>query len=369
MHITLHLTNRCNMACRYCYVAQKTEDMPLSTARAAVDLAARSGKNCGLIFFGGEPLLHKETLYETVDYAQWVQKQGNVRFHYKVTTNGLLLDEAFLRYSLEHDVFIALSHDGIQKAHDHNRVDHAGAGTFNRLSPIINALLHARPYAPVLMTVDPSVVAYYAQSVQYLYERGFRYIICSMNYAGAWDEGSLRELERQYRELAAFYEEHTRAEDKFYLSPFEVKLASHIRGKSYCAERCELGKKQISVAPDGKLYPCVQFVGDAQYSIGSIDHGIDEARRIQLYQTNEQEKNSCTSCAVKVRCNHHCACLNKQATGSIKQVAPALCAHERILLPIADALGERLYKARSAMFVQKQYNDMFPLLSLVEDRA
>lgn len=369
MHVTLHLTNRCNMACRYCYVEQKIEDMSASTARAAVDMAARSGRNCGLIFFGGEPLLRKELIQQTIDYAQWVQARGNVRFHYKVTTNGLLLDEAFLRYCHDHELFIALSHDGIRQAHDLNRIDHAGAGTFDRLSPVIDALLRARRYAPVLMTVDPSVVSSYAQSVEYLYERGFRYIICSLNYAGAWDEDSLRELKRQYQKLADFYEAHTRAEDKFYLSPFEVKLASHIRGKSYCAERCELGKKQLSVAPDGGIYPCVQFVGDAQYKIGSIDTGIDEARRAQLYQINEREKESCASCAVKGRCNHHCGCLNKQATGSIERVSPALCAHERLLLPIADALGERLYKARSAMFMQKQYNDMFPLLSLAEDRS
>jgi uncharacterized protein len=39
-----------------------------------------------------------------------------------------------------------------------------------------------------------------------------------------------------------------------------------------------------------------------------------------------------------------------------------------MLLPIADALAEDLYRKRSAVFVQKQYNDMFPLLSLAEDR-
>ena len=103
------------------------------------------------------------------------------------------------------------------------------------------------------------------------------------------------------------------------------------------------------------------------YAIGHIKSGTDENKRLELYQINEREKQSCEGCAVKGRCNHHCGCLNKQATGSITKVAPALCAHERILLPIADRLGERLYRKRSAMFIQKQYNDMYPLLSLLED--
>jgi uncharacterized protein len=40
-----------------------------------------------------------------------------------------------------------------------------------------------------------------------------------------------------------------------------------------------------------------------------------------------------------------------------------------MLLPVADALAEKLYKKRNAMFIQKQYNDMYPLLSLLEDRT
>jgi uncharacterized protein len=278
------------------------------------------------------------------------------------------LDEEFLKWSLDNEVFIAISHDGIKKAHDKNRVDHEGKGTFERLEPVLEALPEDRPYAPVLMTVDSSTVKYYSESVEYLYEKGFSYIICSLNYAGNWNETSLRELERQYKNLSKFYEARTAKEHKFYLSPFEVKLSSHIRG-GCCEERCELGKKQISVAPDGTLYPCVQFVGDRSFSTGHIETGINEIKRDRLYKTNDREKDTCVSCAVKNRCNHYCGCLNRQSTGSIEKVSPVQCASERMLLPVVDALAEKLYKKRNAMFIQKQYNDMYPLLSLLEDRT
>jgi uncharacterized protein len=369
MHYTLHLTDECNMACRYCYVRQNTHYMTLETAKAAVDLAAEAGGHSGIIFFGGEPLLCRELIYETVAYAEQAQKGKHARFHYKVTTNGLLLDDEFLRYSAAHEVFIALSHDGIREAHDLNRIRRDETGTFGQLEQTARDLLKYRPYAPVLMTVAPNTVAYYARSVKYLYELGFRYIICSIDYAGAWTDELLRMLKKQYKLLAAFYKELTLREEKFYLSPFEVKLSSHIRKDSYCAERCELGKKQLSVSPGGKLYPCVQFVGEEAYCIGDVRSGIDEAKRLRLYRLNEQERDTCVGCAVKGRCNHFCACLNKQATGDLRKVSPVLCAHERILLPIADTLAEDLYKKRSAIFIQKQYNDMFPLLSLMEDKA
>jgi len=55
------------------------------------------------------------------------------------------------------------------------------------------------------------------------------------------------------------------------------------------------------------------------------------------------------------------------AAGSINEISPMLCAHERMVLPIADQLAERLYLRGSALFVQKHYNDFYPLASLAED--
>jgi hypothetical protein len=39
-----------------------------------------------------------------------------------------------------------------------------------------------------------------------------------------------------------------------------------------------------------------------------------------------------------------------------------------MVLEAADRLAERLFRRRSAMFIQKQYNELFPLVSLAEDQ-
>ena len=368
MHYTLHLTDDCNMACRYCYVKHNTRYMSKETARAAVDLAAKSMNPSGIVFFGGEPLLCRDVLCDTVEYADRLAREGKGKFYYKITTNGLLLDDVFLNFAEKYEIFIALSHDGVRKAHDKNRIKRDGSGTFDKVEEAARRLLERRPYSPVMMTVSPDTVMYYAEGVRHLYNLGFRYIICSLDYSGDWSDESLEILRRQYHILADYYRELTLAEEKFYLSPFEVKISSHIHKDTYCSERCELGKKQLSVSPDGGLYPCVQFVGEVKYRVGDVFQGVDEKKRLALYLENENERESCRDCAVRLRCNHHCACLNKQATGDFRVVSPVLCAHERILLPIADSLAEELYKKRSAIFIHKHYNDMFPLLSLTEDR-
>lgn len=370
MHYTLHLTNNCNMECKYCYVDHRNiQIMSFNTVKKAVELGAcKSNSSIGIVFFGGEPLLSKDLIYETVEYCRWKEKHSDSMFHFKITTNGLLLDEKFMEFSLKENIFIALSHDGIKESHDSYRVDRNGRGTFNILSDKIDMLISRRPYAPVLMVINPDTAEYFSRSVEFLYSKGFRYIISSLNYAANWTDRDMEILKKQYEILGEFYFEKTIAEDKFYLSPFEVKINSHISGDSYCNERCELGKKQISVAPDGLLYPCVQFVGDKDFSIGHVSTGINRERQEVIYASNEQEKQSCISCAIRKRCNHYCGCMNKQSTGSINMVSSVQCFHERLLMPIADRLAEKLYKKKSAMFIQKHYNEMYPMLSLIEDK-
>jgi uncharacterized protein len=379
MHLTLHVTARCNFRCRYCYAApHEGGDMSWETARAAVDLAVASNRqespqaSLGIIFFGGEPLLQRELIRRVVAYCRAETRQTGQLFHFKLTTNGSLLDEEFLSDELTSEVFVALSHDGLPDAHDTHRVDSGEHGTFTRLRPRISLLLRWKPYAPVMLVTTHETVQHYAGSVRYLFACGFRYLLCSLNYAVEWPRAALGELERQYRKLSGWYEEQTRREEKFYFSPFDTKMAAHIFPGSCRRERCELGAHQISVAPSGRLFPCVQFVGDggeSMYSIGDVRHGIDEERRLALFQENDAEKESCRECAIRERCNHFCGCLNRQATGSIREVSPLLCAHERMTVEIADQLAERLFRARNAMFIQKQYNEYFPLVSLAEDRA
>ncbi|NCO38069.1 MAG: radical SAM/SPASM domain-containing protein [Armatimonadetes bacterium CG_4_10_14_3_um_filter_66_18] len=377
MHLTLHLTGRCNLRCRYCYSAPHGGgDMSLETAKAAVALGMevlrreRPGGSLGVIFFGGEPLLKRNLIAEVVRHCRSVEEQTGQLFHFKVTTNGLLLDEDFLTDPDTSEVFVALSHDGVRAAHDRHRVDAGGNGSFDRLEPVVELLLRHRPHAPVMMVVTPSTVRHFARGVRFLRKRGFRYLICSLDYGAEWRNGHIRELRRQYGTLATWYYRATRREEKFYFSPFEVKIGSHVRPGSCKAERCELGRRQISVAPNGRLYPCVQFVGDGSntdYAIGHVETGIDETARERLYALNAAEKDTCSSCAIRDRCNHYCGCLNRQATGRIDHVSPTLCAHERTVMPVVDRLAERLYRRGNALFIQKHYNELFPLVSLVED--
>ena len=372
MHLTLHLTRACNMRCSYCYSPPRADaGMDPEIGRRALELGARlTDGSCGIVFFGGEPLLHKDLIRTLVADARAMAQDGRGRFHFKLTTNGLLLDEPFLEFAVENDVLVAMSLDGIREAHDRHRRLPDGRPSFDRLLPKLQMLLAARPYASLLMVVNPDTVPHLADSICFLLDQGCRYLIVSLNYAGPWTEEKLDELERQYERLGELYVEWTRRDRKFYLSPFEVKLSSHIKGPDACGEQCHLGIRQISVDPKGYLYPCVQFTSagpQSRWCVGDVDSGIDQPARDRLYRESDKQKEPCRRCAIRDRCNNTCGCLNWQTTGDVTQVSPVLCRHEQMLLPIADRAGEILYQERNPLFLHKHYNVAYPVLSFLED--
>lgn len=371
MHVVLHMTAGCNMNCSYCYSPPVDgRNMTEETAKKTVDFINKNfPNNTGIIFFGGEPLLRKELIFETMRYARSV----NPFFHYKVTTNGLLLDEEFLVRARESRLDVALSLDGCREAHDAHRLTRGGEPTFDAVFEKLRLLLKYQPYAKILTTISPDTVKYYAESFEFLLASGVRYMIVSLDYSADWTDEDIKELKSQYKRLARLYEKYITREKKFYFSPFDMKFTNHIREENSECYRCHLGLKQISVAFDGGIYPCTQFVQDGvsnkAFQIGDVFDGFDEAKRGELYRMSREENPACKECAYDNRCNNKCSCLNWQLTRRINELSPKICETERALIPIADKLGETLYRKRVPMFIQKHYNTVYPILSLIEDNS
>ena len=376
MHVTLHLTTSCNLHCEYCYASsfENGISMSIETALQTIDFASNSiSSNIGVIFFGGEPLLKKEVIKATVKYCKELEEKNPIKynFHYKITTNGILLDDDFLHYARENNIIISLSIDGNKEAHDRHRKSIDGNGSFDLISDKIDKLLSYQPYANALMVVSPENIDNYYQSFKFLIEKGFLYVISSLNYAGKWEDKHFKKLKKQYELIAKYYKELTLAEKKFFFSPFEMKFSTHIKGKDILCTDCHLAQKQVSIAPTGDIYPCVQFVRDAvsnkEFVIGNVWDGFDEKSRQIIYDDSQKVNSNCETCSIKSRCNYKCSCLNWQTTGLINEVSSVLCETEKILVPIVDKLGEQLFKKRASFFIQKHYNTAYSIFSLMED--
>ncbi|TET38516.1 MAG: radical SAM protein [Planctomycetota bacterium] len=371
MNITLHMTNKCNLACDYCYVPKNTNEMNEEIIEQSIRYAMSDGSpTISIVFFGGEPLMEKPLIEHAIGICRSIEKKGRHFFHLKISTNGTLLDEETLKFLKREQVLLSISMDGNRSAHDTHRKFPDGNGSFDLVDEKASLALEYHPYATALSVITPQNAGYVCESSEYLLNKGFKYIISAPDFDSVWDEKSMSVLERQYRKLSKIYIEKTRDKKDFYLAPFEEKLASHICGPYKKYERCELGIKNVSIAPDGSIFPCIQFVYEdpGRWCIGDVWKGIDTAKREAIYTESEEEKESCTTCEVKGRCRNWCGCLNWHTTGNVNKVSPTVCAYERMITPIADSIGNRLFKKRTPLFIDKFYNAAYPFLALFREK-
>ncbi|MBI4822589.1 MAG: radical SAM protein [Deltaproteobacteria bacterium] len=370
---TFHLTHNCNLRCVYCYTGDKLgAGMSTETAGRAVDFAlseARRSKSTLLevVFFGGEPLLKRDLLVGIMD--QVIAQRGGLETSFKMSTNGLLLDDELLAELIRRRVFISVSIDGRPETQDTQRIDARGMGTSGRIERIIPKLLEANPCTNVTCVITPSSACRLDESVEWLYDAGFRYISTALDHGAVWTESSLTDLDAAYRRLSRWYVGKMSAGRKLYLSCFDERIRSWTRGSPSAMERCLLGVRQFSIAPSGSSTRAFSSCGDDDptFVLGDVFSGFDDRKREQLLSCVEAEKDECAGCVLKPRCSSWCACVNWQSTGRIDRASPLVCAHERSLIPVADGIANELWDKRNRRFIDKFYDSAFPVLGFLED--
>lgn len=321
--------------------------MTESTGKAAVKLClSGTGKAGGITYYGGEPLLQKQLIFDLTEYGTAEAIKAGKKFAFKMTTNGILLDNEFIEFVKNFDFEIAVSYDGVLQ--DKFRCFPDGEGTKSILDAKLPMILSAFPDTPALCTVPKNGASEFGEAVIEAFNKGFKRVNCVIDYRpdAGWEDIDLIFVKKGYEKIRDYLMRfpNTDGGNRRIFMPFEDKIFSLIKSDN-CADRCRLGKKQPSVAPDGIIYPCVQFVGKPEYKIGDVYKGIDAEAAERLYKKSLEPVISCVGCSIADRCRHHCACLNYQLTGDMNTVSPLQCEHERILIQTADLYGEHLYKS------------------------
>ena len=121
MQYHLISTERCNLSCKYCGGTRNIENLPLERSYSLEDLISFINKDPNPIigFYGGEPLLVLDFLYEVMD---------NVNAKFTLQTNGLLLNEVKTSYLNKLDA-ILVSIDGRREVTDYYR----SQGTYSKV--------------------------------------------------------------------------------------------------------------------------------------------------------------------------------------------------------------------------------------------
>ena len=375
----LILTERCNLACRYCFVKQNPKEMSYQTALDAVHFliknAEASGEEPSINFFGGEPLIKWDEII--VPLTNYIRQEYKKPFSLGMTTNGVLLDDKKLAFMKENNIGILFSIDGAKATQDFNRPFHNGRGSFDKLEKTIEKVLAFDPNATFRATIDHRTVQHTYENMRFAISKGYTNMFFVPNVFAEWSQEQKEQLKEEVKKFGNWYIEEARKGNFIDFSPFvekiyeinkinmahennEHRLINNFPGEG----KCGLGATRFaSIGTDGTLYGCQEMTSnsdkDQTFVIGDIYNGTDDQKRLALankFNKKAVEGTNCESCLLNSICDGGCVANNYMVTGDVNKMPEMLCYWYQILLDEAIHVSRVLGEERNEAFKNKFFN-------------
>ncbi|QJE96941.1 radical SAM/SPASM domain-containing protein [Luteolibacter luteus] len=377
--IQLLMAQGCNLGCRYCYAwrngsNQKETLMGFDVAKRSVDfLVERSGQrpNLQVTFFGGEPLLNKEVLFQVVDYCRALETTTDKRFVFEIITNGTLLTQELVEYLVREKFLLMISMDGWKEMHNYNRPSLDGTDQHEHILAIAQYANRRYEEAGLgRVKVRANLTKQYHDGpavTKYLLDQGFSHIgVASIEplptgirAPGAMTDAQIDEAAAGYRERANEALEvlerggtPTRLQWRS-ISPYlEPPKPASVRGIT-----CGAGRNTAIVDNKGYIFPCHRYEGMENYIIGNVFSGMDYEKTMGYYRKmNRNAMARCHSCWIRDYCSGGCAWLLAKENGEIADPSEHECDRRRQSMETALYVRARLRTLRPEFFTKEHGN-------------
>jgi uncharacterized protein len=309
LKITVLTTLQCNFACDYC-IQGDHGDYNKHAAKMSLDMAARvsawiegrigaiAPERLVVTFFGGEPLLNMPVLYYMAERLHAACEERGVRLLINIVTNGLLLTREMVeRLNPLGLNGIKITLDGDREAHNRARPLRGGQGTFDRIVANVRAIADLTSIA-VGGNFEVETADSYPALLDFLAAQEFAPRLQKVTFKPVIREKSaakgiipLTVVGREGKPLngACMTTAGTginRAcdscdvvDEKMAFLRDETKKRGFQTADGVHMGPCEIHKGHAhTIGPDGSLFACPGFAGEALQSTGHIDGRVDEYR-------------------------------------------------------------------------------------------
>ncbi len=337
--LCLHIAHDCNLACKYCFAEEgeykgHRELMSYEVGKQAIDfLIANSGKrrNLEIDFFGGEPLMNFQVVKDLVAYGRSLEEANNKKFRFTLTTNGVLLNDDVMEFANKEMSNVVLSIDGRKEVNDRMRPSRNGKGSYDLIVPRYQKLAESRNQTNYYVrgTFTHNNLDF-SEDVKHLADLGFKQIsvepvVALPEDAYSITEEDLPKLYEEYDKLAQLILEYKKEGKDFNFFHFMIDLS----GGPCVAKRlsgCGSGTEYLAVTPWGDLYPCHQFVGEAEFLMGNVYEGVKTPElRDEFKLCNVYSKEKCKNCFAKFYCSGGCSANSFKFHGDINNTYDIGC--------------------------------------------
>lgn len=330
MHVTIWVSDKCNLHCKYCYEGEGKPDDIMSKEISGSTIAfikkqmrTRSNGHLSVTFHGGEPLFG----FERIKYILNEIKTFFPECRFSMTTNATILTEEIEKFLVCNIDELSVSIDGECLSHDLNRVFSDGKGTYSIVEKNVIKLLSEKKNIRARMTIVPETVNKLSKNIEHLIKLGFHIIEPNLDFTNqAWSKHYIEIYNDELKKTADMLEGY---------KGIDVPSLYCAACKNINAP-CDGGDESFNVAADGSIYPCILTVNREEFVIGHVNGEIDETKVKWIKELDQEENESCTGCQRYQYCKcTRCKLVNYINTGDYNTPLPVMCMSENSAVKIA----------------------------------
>ncbi len=347
LNVWFHITNQCNLRCKYCYIPKSSENMSMNIANEALDKiyisAGRHGiKKISFLMMGGEPVLELPKILTLMKKIKVLNKKYNITAAVNLISNGILITEEIARTLKKNKIGLQISIDGLEKYHDKLRVFPSGKGSFKYVLKGIDNLQKVGVSFNAIIVVTRKNVAGIPEFIKYLQSKNIRF---SFNF--------FRDNPQAQQKLICDNDTLIKTLTKVYKylfqNPSKFSLLSHLDKINFNPRlvSCVIGESLIAVRQDGKLTSC-QMTMDTSFGSINDEDVIEQMRKkgnfVKPHGLTVNDKIPCKSCIWKYICAGGCPFFTNQYYGRYDTHSPYCRTYKSLIPLLLRAEAKRIIK-------------------------
>jgi uncharacterized protein len=271
---------------------------------AAVNYLFRFSSDCTLelAFYGGEPLLNFTGLKHATKLAKTLADKTRKDLTFVCITNGTLIDTDKAEYFAKNRIYVQVSCDGPDQAHDAARIFATGRGSSSSVRSGIGRLKSAGVQYGLMATIGQHNCEI-SRVCSYLSRLGpFAYSLSSQS------AGNVSARENQRLKLEVQQMEHAWLSGNDRTTPIHIqKLGKRVNDCVKLWFGCGAGIREFTIDVDGRIWPCERFAGTAGPSIvDALRDGVIPTDLYDGFLIDVDSRKECRRCWAKHLCGGGC---------------------------------------------------------------
>ena len=307
----------CNLDCDYCFYRSSASKSLSQHQNMSFDIAKKALLNFKRIvqdnvkksdywqqvtFYGGEPLLNKNMLYQAIPFAR---ENFDEDTNLVINTNGVLIDKDDIKLFKDNSVEVQISLDGDKEKHDLHRKTQNGDPTYEIVINNMKKILESGvKVLPMITATDDNIDGFSDRIYSIVKELGIDdyavnvLITNSFKVNDDYTDKLAREMLMAYRNFGNIASDYAFVELYNRLLGIDKTLSKNSCGSS----------RKITVFPNGKVFACQALEKVQQNYMGTLSDDYIESPNWECWRSRSRfDNDECLKCPSIISCGGGCA--------------------------------------------------------------